>query len=99
MTPFPHQSVLLKECLSACEDLKIETFVDGTLGAGGHAEAILLAHPEIERFIGIDQDPAALKIAKKRLENFQNVHFIHGNFSDLETILQGSSVDGILVDL
>lgn len=100
MTKVPHQSVLLKECLLAFEDLKIETFVDGTLGAGGHAEAILSAHPEIERFIGIDQDPSALKIAKKRLENFQNVRFIHGNFSDLETILEkSSSVDGILVDL
>lgn len=100
MTKVPHQSVLLKECLLAFDDLKIETFVDGTLGAGGHAEAILSAHPEIERFIGIDQDPSALKIAKKRLENFQNVRFIHGNFSDLETILEKScSVDGILVDL
>lgn len=99
MTPFPHQSVLLKECLLAFVDLKIETFVDGTLGAGGHAQGILSAHPEIEHFIGIDQDPSALKIAKKRLENFQNTRFIHGNFSDLETILQGRSVDGILVDL
>jgi 16S rRNA (cytosine1402-N4)-methyltransferase len=103
MTSYPHISVLLKECLLAFEEVNLDTFVDGTLGAGGHSEALLTAHPEVQRFIGIDQDPSALKIASKRLEKFQGVsRFIHGNFSDLEKILKEQkidAVDGILVDL
>ena len=66
-----HQSVLLEQVLKAFEGKEINTFVDGTVGAGGHSEALLLAHPEITRFIGIDQDPAALKIAEKRLSLFR----------------------------
>lgn len=103
MTQYPHISVLLKECLFAFKDLHLRTLIDGTLGAGGHAEALLSAHPEIECFIGIDQDPEALKIASKRLEKFQAIsRFVHGNFSDLEKILKEQkidAVDGILVDL
>lgn len=97
---FPHISVLLKECLLAFKDLKLSTFVDGTLGAGGHSEAILSAHPEMTQFIGIDQDPSALEIASKRLEKFRDKSsFVHGNFSDLEHLLKNQKVDGILVDL
>lgn len=103
MTQYPHTSVLLKECLLAFEDMELHTFLDGTLGAGGHAEALLSSHPEIERFIGIDQDLSALQIAKKRLEKFQGICLLHGNFSDLEILLKeqkiAPSLDGILVDL
>lgn len=103
MTKYPHLSVLLKECILAFKDVELHTFVDGTLGAGGHSEALLSAHPEMKLLVGIDQDPSALKIASKRLEKFQGIpRFIHGNFSDLEKILKKEkvdSVDGILVDL
>lgn len=105
MTPFPHTPVLLRECLTAFEDLSLETFVDGTLGAGGHAEAILESHPELKLFIGIDQDESALEIAASRLKarkNQSTIQLIHGNFSDLERHLADlhlSAVDAILVDL
>lgn len=95
-----HISVLLNECLDAFNGVDLKVFVDGTLGAGGHSEAILAAHPEMEHLVGIDQDQDALEIAKKRLSG--NITFIHGNFSDLSAHLNKlkfEQVDGILVDL
>lgn len=100
---FPHQSVLLQECLDSFEGLKIYSFVDGTLGAGGHSEAILKKHPEIEKLIGLDQDPAALSLAKERLEPWKNkTQLIKANFTEMQRCLQKlglNSVDGILLDL
>ncbi|TXI42794.1 MAG: 16S rRNA (cytosine(1402)-N(4))-methyltransferase RsmH [Nitrosomonas sp.] len=98
-----HISVLLAEVIEAFEGLTISSFVDGTLGAGGHASAILKAHPEIVSFIGIDQDPTAHKIASARLEPWkEKTHFVHSNFSHLNTIfsdLRLTSCEGILLDL
>ena len=44
------------------------TFVDGTLGAGGHSAAVLSQHPDMQLLIGIDKDPVAHAIAQRRLE-------------------------------
>lgn len=94
-----HKSVLLAEVVAAFEGLKLTCFVDGTLGAGGHSEAILQNHPEIEQLIGIDQDSSALEIARERLKPFlSKVRFIHGNFSSLEKY-QVPQIDGFLADL
>jgi 16S rRNA (cytosine1402-N4)-methyltransferase len=81
----PHISVMEKELLSFFEGKKITTFFEGTLGAGGHAKALLEAHPEIETYIGCDQDPEALEIAKETLKHWKDkVIFARGNFSELE---------------
>lgn len=99
----PHASVLINEILDFFEDRKIKVFIDGTLGAGGHSEGLLKAHPEIETLIGIDQDPSALAIAESRLEPWkEKIQLIPGNFSVLSKVLadlQIPSVDGILFDL
>jgi 16S rRNA (cytosine1402-N4)-methyltransferase len=99
----PHISVLMEQILASFSEMHILTFVDGTLGAGGHSEAILRNHPEIQQMIGIDQDPQALAIAAKRLESWQKkIQLVSGNFSDidlhLDQINQGR-VDGMLLDL
>lgn len=98
-----HHSVLLKECLEYFNEKKVEVFVDGTLGAGGHAEGFLKAHPEIKSFVGIDQDPDALAIAKERLAAWKDKLFLcQGNFSNLAAYLNSlkiQGVDGVLVDL
>lgn len=104
MSRYPHTSVLINQCLAGFEGLRIQTFVDATLGAGGHAEALLSAHPEIEHLIGIDQDKSALEIARQRLKDFPgvNLSLLHGNFSDLHVLLEKINVpqvDAILVDL
>lgn len=96
-----HISVMLDECLKYFEDVNIKVFFDGTLGAGGHAKALLEAHPEIEMYIGCDRDESALKIAQETLAPWKDkVVFVKGNFADLEQHLQDlnvSEVDGFFL--
>ncbi len=102
---FEHKSVLLGETI---ENLCIRsegTYVDGTLGGGGHAFEVLQKLSNLGRFIGIDQDDAALAAAKKRLERFEktrNITYIRSNYSNIREELRHigiNSVDGIVLDL
>lgn len=94
-----HKSILTETFLSFFENRKIFTFIDGTLGAGGHAKALLEAHPEIECLYGLDQDEDALEIAKKTLEPFkQKIRLLHLNFRMMDQ-LDCKSIDGIFLDL
>ena len=63
----PHVPVLLDKVLGGFEGRDVSVFVDGTLGAGGHARGILTQHPELKTFVGIDQDLTALALAKETL--------------------------------
>ncbi len=84
-----HVPVLEKEMLSFFSDMKIGVFFEGTVGAGGHAHAILDAHPEIVKYIGCDVDPEALAIAGEYLKPWEKkIEFIHGNFSNLDQYLK-----------
>lgn len=98
-----HIPVLLKEILAFFAQQKISVFFDGTLGLAGHAEAILTAHPEIELYLGCDQDKEALELAKKKLAPWKDkVEFIHGNFSHIAEYLKKKKipcVDGCLFDV
>lgn len=83
-----HTPVLLDEMLDLFKDVHLHTYVDATLGAAGHAKAILQAHPEIKHFIGIDKDPEAINIASEVLTPWkEKTHFFHGNFLDMDQIL------------
>ncbi|MCH9633343.1 MAG: Ribosomal RNA small subunit methyltransferase H [Chlamydiae bacterium] len=98
-----HTPVLCSEFLEFFKDLEIKTFVDGTVGAGGHAEALLMAHPEIETFIAMDQDESALSIATERLHPFkEKVTFVQANFCQMADELKERGfleVDGIFMDI
>lgn len=100
---FPHRSVLLEEVAQIFKETQIKFFFDGTLGAGGHAEVILQEHPEIELYIGADQDPDALSIARQRLASWKDkVALVQGNFETIDQLLkagQAEKVDGALLDL
>jgi 16S rRNA (cytosine1402-N4)-methyltransferase len=100
---YPHVSVLSREILAFFEDCSLHTFVDCTLGAGGHAEIILNSHPEIEKYLGIDQDPSSLLIAETRLKPWQSkTALLRGNFSSLDQFFNQLKIeksDGILLDL
>lgn len=100
---FPHISVLRDELTSFFAGRRLRIFVDGTLGAGGHSEAILQAHPEIELLIGIDQDPTAREIAQKRLSPWSDrLRIVAGNFASLAKHLKDlhiESIDGVILDL
>lgn len=103
MNKQPHCSVLKEEMIEMFKDSFLEIYVDGTLGAGGHAEAILQTHPEIKKLIGFDQDPEALCIAAKRLEPWKDkVEFVHANFSEMAKVLKEKcieTVDGFFLTL
>lgn len=98
-----HIPVLLKAFLECFEGLHIKTFVDGTLGYGGHTQAILKAHPEIERLIAMDQDIYAINLAKERLKPFQDkITFVHRNYVMMDKVLSENGVDsveGIFIDI
>ena len=99
---FNHVSVLLNECLDAVNIKEDGIYVDGTLGGAGHSSEILKRLSENGRLIGIDQDTDALKAAAIRLQNFNNVTFVHNNFYNIKQILDDldiEEVDGILMDL
>jgi len=102
MAKFSHQPVLLTETLQIFEGQNLHIFVDATLGAGGHAEALLAAHPEMQLLMGIDQDQKALDLAAKRLAPWKDkIRLFHGNFVHLPHYLKEagvSEIDGLLAD-
>ena len=99
---FKHTPVMLEECI---ENLNIKTngiYVDGTIGGAGHSKEIIKKIGEKGFLIGIDRDEEALKSAKKTLEKYSNVKYVHGNHDDIKKILNDleiDKVDGILLDL
>ena len=102
-TGFHHVPIMVSEVLSLLEPSRGGVFVDGTLGGGGHAEAVLSAMPETGRLFGIDRDDEALRAAGARLARFgDRFTAIKGNFFDMRSLLADrgiAKVDGILLDL
>jgi len=95
-----HIPVLVREVVELLAPERGGFFVDATVGAGGHAAALLERGPEI-RLFGLDRDPDALALARERLSRFgARVELSLGNFADLETALETfPAPDGILADL
>ena len=99
---FKHVSVLLDECLTALDVRPDGIYLDGTLGGAGHS-AEIARRLSGGRLIGVDRDPKSLAAAAERLAPWQDrVTLIHGNFRDLDGILERlgiPAVDGMLFDL
>ena len=94
---FEHQTVLLEEAVSLLRPEEGRVIVDGTLGGGGHTFALLEAGATV---VGIDRDPRALAAAGERLSRFgERFRPVQGNFGDVEALLAGEEVDGLLLDL
>lgn len=92
----PHTPIMVTEVLRGFEGLHLKVFYEGTVGAGGHAKAILEAHPEIERYIACDKDPDALTISAQVLHPWkEKIDFIQGNFSDLDLQLKERGINKI----
>ena len=100
---FHHVPIMVDEVTELLRPQRGGLFVDGTLGGGGHSEAILKLLPEDGRLIGIDRDETALRAATARLAPFSDrFTAIHGNFFHMKSLLLGRGVtkaDGILLDL
>ncbi len=98
-----HAPIMVEEVLSLLAPERGGIFVDGTLGGGGHAEAVLKKLPPNGRLYGIDRDGEAIAEASKRLAPFgERFRALRGNFFDMTALLKEQGVDkadGILMDL
>lgn len=96
---FRHQPVLLTETLEALALRPKGTYLDGTVGGGGHSEGILKTLEGNCELVCLDRDNEALAAAKARLAPWSAVRFIHGNFHDAPGLVGDTRFDGILLDL
>jgi 16S rRNA (cytosine1402-N4)-methyltransferase len=103
MNDSPHQPVLYKEIIHALQPRTGGRYVDGTLGAGGHARGILEASAPDGQLLGLDVDPQALAIARKTLAPYEHrIHLAQTSYTTLAAQLKSlgwDSVDGIVLDL
>ncbi|XXF76463.1 16S rRNA (cytosine(1402)-N(4))-methyltransferase RsmH [Myxococcaceae bacterium GXIMD 01537] len=94
---FSHQTVLLDEAVALLNPEGGKVFIDGTLGGGGHTEALLARGATV---VGVDRDPVALAAASARVGGNPRFSTRQGNFADIPTLCADLlPVDGVLVDL
>lgn len=102
---FSHKPVLLNETIEGLNIRENGTYVDGTLGGGGHAYHVCKQLSDKGRFIGIDQDAAAISAAGVRLSPYQDkikIDIIRSNYRKIPQVLAElgvGGVDGIVLDL
>jgi len=98
----PHRPVMVRQVVELLGPRPGGVYVDATVGAGGHARALLEQEPSC-RIVGLDRDPDALAVAARRLEAWRDrVVLLRADFSELGAKLRDlglDSVDGILFDL
>jgi 16S rRNA (cytosine1402-N4)-methyltransferase len=100
---FAHVSVLVREAIDFLRPAPGGRYVDGTLGGGGHSEAILAASSPDGRVLGLDRDDEAIAAARQRLQLFGDRSIVRqASFSELRELLAEIGwvgVDGIILDL
>ena len=99
----PHQPVLYNEIINLLQPHPTGRYVDGTVGAGGHARGILKASDPDGLLLGFDVDAQALQLARTQLDIYSNrVTLVQTSFKNLSEQLTAQGwhkVDGILLDL
>ncbi len=96
-----HAPVMVDEVMDLLRPERGGTFLDGTLGGGGHAQALLERGPEA-RLIGVDRDPDALAEAGRRLSRFgDRVRLVASTYADAVEAagIGAGTLDGVLLDL
>jgi len=100
---YAHLPVMMGEAIEYLDCRAGGIYLDGTLGGGGHGEAILKASAPDGVLIGIDRDKAAIRQAERVLKIYENrVVLIRGDFGDIKEVIAQAGytkVDGILLDL
>ena len=98
-----HVSVLLNEAIDFLAVKRGGTYIDATLGLGGHSYEIAKRLGAEGRLIGFDKDPAALEIARKRLaseaRDWPSITLLQGSFREIGQRVAPASADGLLADL
>lgn len=99
----PHQPVLYQPIIHALQPKAGGRYLDGTLGAGGHAWGILTHSAPDGLLLGLDVDPQALALARQRLAEFgSRAQIVQASYTSLDrqlAVLGWEAVDGILLDL
>jgi 16S rRNA (cytosine1402-N4)-methyltransferase len=100
---FAHASVLVSEVVEMLRPAPGKRFLDGTVGGGGHSEAILVASSPDGRVLGLDRDVEAIAAARQRLQRFDQ-RFVarQASFANAKEILAEfgwNGVDGVVLDL
>ncbi len=98
-----HVPVLVNEVVKLLNLKKDGIYVDGTIGDGGHSEAILRQLGSGGRLIGIDRDASAIRYTEQRLKKHKDIlTLVQGNFGNVESILLKLGIekmDGFLLDI
>lgn len=98
---FSHQPVLFTETINALQIDPQGTYIDGTMGGGGHSEAILQRLTS-GRLLSIDQDPDAIAAGGARLAPYPQSTVVMGNFAQMAQLAAAQGIaaaDGILLDI
>jgi len=99
----PHISVLYHEIITALNPTSNGLYIDGTVGAGGHAWGILDDSKPDGKLLGLDLDPQALALANQRLSIFENRYFlVQSSYTNMQEEAQKigwGQIDGITLDL
>lgn len=100
---FPHKPVMVHEVLEALLTDPEGVYLDGTVGSGGHSEAIGKRIRPGGRLICLDRDPEAVRLSEERLRPFgEMITVMKANYAEMDEVLAGlgmDAVDGILLDL
>jgi len=97
-----HVPVLLKEAIDFLAVRRGGTYIDATVGLGGHSYEIAKRLGAPGHLIGLDKDPAALKIARERLtqaEDGPTITLLHRSFAEIAKGQRPATIDGILADI
>jgi len=101
-----HVSVLLKEAIDFLAVQRGGTYIDATVGLGGHSYEIAKRLGAPGRLIAVDKDPAALELARERLQpsgelprDWPQITLLHGSFAEIGERFASASADGLLADL
>lgn len=98
---FHHKPVLFEETISSLAIRPEGVYIDGTMGGGGHSEAIL-QRLTTGKLLSIDQDPDAIEAAGERLKKYPQSIRVRGNFAQMAEIAKAQgidAVDGVLMDI
>jgi 16S rRNA (cytosine1402-N4)-methyltransferase len=102
-----HVPVLLKEAIHFLNVRRGGTYIDATLGLGGHSYEVARRLGPQGHLIGFDKDPAALELARKRLDalaaefgsEMPKVTLIHASYAEVAQRVEAASADGLIADL
>ncbi len=100
---YPHRPVMVHEVIRDLITLPNGIYVDGTVGSGGHSEAILRGLAGEGRLIGLDRDPEAIRLSGERLSVFgERIRLLKGSYADVDRVMHSLRIDrvhGVFLDL